>query len=235
MTPFMIVVVIVMMCVVLSFEKKESFVLIEGNVITDNSIVSGQGKVEILTEYPNFLTNEECDHIIEISKQSLHQSMVYSQSDDLYKQESRVSKQTWLRDTDDPVVNKIAERTSQIINLPATYAESLQVVKYDQGGFFIPHYDACQGTEEFCERMNGKGGPRYATFIIYLNDDFEGGETVFPRLDYSVKPERGKCVLFYSTLKDGNIIQESFHGGNPVKSGTKWICNKWYHLNKMSD
>jgi predicted 2-oxoglutarate/Fe(II)-dependent dioxygenase YbiX len=113
--------------------------------------------------------------------------------------------------------------------LPIENQEDLQIVSYKPGGFFTPHYDACDGKKDYCQRMDGSAGPRLFTYLIYLNDDFEGGETVFPKLNKSVKPKKGKCVIFQSTVSppDSRIILEALHGGNPVTSGNKWICNKW--------
>jgi prolyl 4-hydroxylase len=57
---------------------------------------------------------------------------------------------------------------------------------------------------------------RFATILLYLNDDMEGGETEFPRwlnADTSeglkVKPQVGKAVLFYNLLPDGNYDERS--------------------------
>jgi prolyl 4-hydroxylase len=82
--------------------------------------------------------------------------------------------------------------------------------------------------------MDGSSGPRIYTYLIYLNDDYEGGETAFPKLNIAVKPKKGKCVVFQNTLPqpDGRIPLEALHGGNPVTSGNKWICNKWIRVNK---
>lgn len=177
-------------------------------------------------EIPGFLTPEECDHIIYISEGKLEPSRVYKDSD-VVEKESRVSDQCWFKDTD-PVVTKISNLTR---SLQPGNQEELQVVKYPTGGFFSPHYDACDGTPEFCKRMNGTLGPRYATVLIYLNDSFTGGETRFPLINKSIKPEKGKAVLFYNVFPNGNLITESLHGGDPITSGNKYVCNKWVRLN----
>jgi prolyl 4-hydroxylase len=65
---------------------------------------------------------------------------------------------------------------------------------------------------------------------MYLNDDFDGGETFFPKINKKVVPELGKAVLFYSVNNNGVLLQKSLHGGLPVQSGEKWIANKWIHL-----
>jgi len=71
---------------------------------------------------------------------------------------------------------------------------------------------------------------RFATILFYLNDDMEGGETSFPlwlNAETSdallVKPERGKAVLFYNMLPDGNYDELSQHAATPVKKGEK-VC-----------
>jgi hypothetical protein len=180
-------------------------------------------------EIPNFLTSEECDRIIALSKDKLSDSKVYSDQEDLYQSNSRQSKQCWLED-DDNLVKSISDRVKTITNTQNRHQEHLQVVNYQAGGFFSPHYDACEGTTTYCSRMNGSQGPRYLTFLIYLNDEFEGGETVFPKIKKEVKPKKGKAVIFQSVDQDGVIIKEALHGGKPVKNGEKWIANKWIRL-----
>jgi predicted 2-oxoglutarate/Fe(II)-dependent dioxygenase YbiX len=174
---------------------------------------------------PNVLTPAECQEIIKMSEGKLEDSTVYNSSNDKLDTNTRISKQCWLDDSSS-VVNKISERASAETGTSKKNQELLQVVRYTDGGFFTPHYDACKGDPEYCKRMNAETGIRYVTFLVYLNDDFEGGNTVFPKLGKSVKPKQGDAILFYNT-RDGQIIDESFHGGDPVIKGTKWICNKW--------
>jgi prolyl 4-hydroxylase len=67
------------------------------------------------------------------------------------------------------------------------------------------------------------------TFIVCLNDDFEGGETKFPNINKSYRLRAGDVLLFDCLnnyeFKDFRAI----HGGLPVTSGEKWICNLWVH------
>jgi prolyl 4-hydroxylase len=113
---------------------------------------------------------------------------------------------------------------------PIEHQESLQIVKYEKEGHFIGHYDACFGTADFCERLNSGIGPRYMTVLIYLNDDYKGGSTSFPRINQHITPEKGKAIIFYNVHKDGTLIYESFHQGNKIEDGTKWIANKWIRI-----
>jgi len=80
-----------------------------------------------------------------------------------------------------------------------------------------------------------RGQPsRFATLLLYLNDDMEGGETTFPLWRnantpgaLTVKPEKGKAVLFYNLLPDGNFDELSMHAALPVTKGTKYLANLW--------
>ena len=181
-----------------------------------------------IIEIPNFLTNEECDKIIELSKGNMFSSKVYSQNEDLYDNKTRISEQCWLNDND-LFIKNITDKVKSHTNTHNNYFEELQVVNYQPGGFFTPHYDACVGNKSNCERMN-KEGPRYLTVLFYLNDNFEGGETIFPKINKLVKPEKGKAVIFQNVDNNGVIITQALHGGEPVKNGEKWIANKWIKL-----
>ena len=183
-----------------------------------------------IQELPNFLTEEECDVLISLSKNRLVPSVVYNGNEDLYNTLDRKSDQTWLNDNEHHIVNSISDRIAKLTGTNKNNQELLQLVNYTENGFFNPHYDSCNGSKEFCKRMNAPLGPRYITLLIYLNDSYTGGETVFPKIGKSVKPEKGKAVLFYNVTPDGDVIDESLHGGNPVLSGEKWIANKWIRL-----
>ncbi len=85
--------------------------------------------------------------------------------------------------------------------------EGTQLVRYTSGGHYIVHSDVGQRT------LN-----RYYSVVCYLNDDFEGGNTRFPAIDYAVTPQCGKAILFPSRY---------LHGGEPVNSGEKFILISW--------
>jgi prolyl 4-hydroxylase len=75
---------------------------------------------------------------------------------------------------------------------------------------------------------------RFATILLYLNDDMKGGETSFPRwlnadtnAPLKVKPEKGKAILFYNLLPDGNYDERSQHAALPVTQGDKYLANLW--------
>ena len=58
-----------------------------------------------------------------------------------------------------------------------------------------------------------EGGKRFLIMMVYLNDDFEGGETVFPVLGDTITPKKGRLLLFPPTW---NYLH---HGNPPLKPG----------------
>ncbi|PNH00268.1 putative prolyl 4-hydroxylase [Tetrabaena socialis] len=182
-------------------------------------------------EIPAFLSPAECAEIMRTAVHAgLSESEIYGTSTDEVDRKSRHSYTAWLPAATSALVRKVNRLTAEITGYPEENQEDLQVVHYPEGGFFNPHYDCCDGGPQECSRMDALGGPRHITVIIYLNDDYEGGETAFPKLGITVRPETGKAAIFWSTDKNSILVPQSFHGGNPVTNGEKWICNKWIHL-----
>jgi prolyl 4-hydroxylase len=183
-------------------------------------------------EYPGFLTDAECDAVVEAAKQKgLKKSTLYElNGEPSYDATIRNSEQAWLYPEDDDVAADVAAvvaaKVAALTGLPVSHQEAVQVVHYTAGGLYKPHYDALRAWGPFGGIFDRN--PRLYTVLVYLTDDFVGGETHFPRIGYTVKPEKGKAVLFQNvTRMFGGRIKASQHGGNPVESGEKWIANVW--------
>lgn len=75
-------------------------------------------------------------------------------------------------------------------------------------------------------------GARALTFLLYLNDVEEGGETDFPSLNIRITPKKGKAVMWPNTLsEDPQLMDErTYHQALPVKKGVKYAANAWIHL-----
>ena len=68
---------------------------------------------------------------------------------------------------------------------------------------------------------------RISTLIMYLNDVEEGGETIFPSLNLSIKPQKGMAVYFEYFYNDQAVNELTLHGGSPVIKGEKWVATQW--------
>jgi len=113
--------------------------------------------------------------------------------------------------------------------MPLEHQEDLQIVKYTKDDFYKHHYDTPYKDLPI-SKFNRLCGPRLATFLIYLNDDFEGGETEFIIINRTIKPKKGKALLFYNIDINLTLIPESMHRGKIIKKGEKWIANKWIRV-----
>ena len=199
----------------------------------------GRGYSSIDSEYiypvlhPDFVTPDENDYILKNAGPMFRESLLVSGS----LENVRQSKTAWLS-RDDPVVANIIHRVCSLTNLPFENAEKMQVVEYEPNGYYRPHYDASCDDKEECVEFEKNGGQRIVTMLIYLNDQYEGGATHFPKLNTSYKPPKNTALLFYSLEKNGGKCHPlSLHAGTPVISGKKYIANIWlrehaYDVNK---
>jgi hypothetical protein len=78
--------------------------------------------------------------------------------------------------------------------------------------------------------MAGLRGNRTWTFMVYLNEELEGGATRFTKIDYAIKPKTGMAVLWNNLHVDGSINPFTMHCGEPVISGHKLIITKWFRV-----
>jgi len=82
--------------------------------------------------------------------------------------------------------------------------ELFRFYKYQPGQEFKKHRDQSY--------IRADGEASYYTLMIYLNENYEGGETTFNNL--TIQPKKGLALVFLHNLE---------HGGSPVKSGSKYV------------
>lgn len=180
----------------------------------------------------NFLSPEECDYLIQRAQESgMKRSTVVSSK---MKQEistDRTSYTTNLKKNQNQIIQDIEHRASLITNNHPDTIEPLQVVRYEKGQQYKPHYDffvpGAAGTKEAIE----KSGQRTSTLFVYLNDllpNEMSGHTEFPKLNLKIKPERGMAVWWQNIDKNGNLDYNTLHAGNPPDFSTKWGANIWF-------
>ena len=165
------------------------------------------------TVIKGIITKEERDHIIKEATNKLEPSELSAKKE--IDTTVRKSETAWL-DLDDPIVSRVVDRCLQFMDRPKDNCENLQVVKYTPGGYYKPHFDS----------INDEN-PRLYTFLIALNDDYEMGETEFPNLERKYKMKECDGLFFHNLDNYELCSSKSLHGGRPVKSGEKWICNLW--------
>lgn len=89
-----------------------------------------------------------------------------------------------------------------------TNHDNYQILKYGVGQKFTNHQD------------DSEQNHRRISSIYYINEDYEGGELLFPRFDITYKPKANEVIFFPSTYVYN-------HSVNPVISGTRYAVVSW--------
>ncbi|CAL0330686.1 unnamed protein product [Lupinus luteus] len=201
--------------------------------------------------YQSFLTHLECDHLVSIAKSELKRSAVADNlSGESKLSEVRTSSGMFISKNKDPIVSGIEDKISAWTFLPKENGEDMQVLRYEHGQKYDPHYDY------FADKVNiVRGGHRYATVLMYLTDVTKGGETVFPLAEeaprrrgsetsnndlsecakkgIAAKPRKGDALLFFNLHTNSTPDTSSLHAGCPVIEGEKWSATKWIHVDSF--
>ena len=124
----------------------------------------------------DFLSSEECDMIINHIDNNNYASTIYKQAESKNaKSNVRTSKSSAMNVKKAPFIRDIDRRMSRAINVPLELGEPTQGQMYEVGDEFKDHCDFFK--MDTVKDHTKNWGNRTWTFMIYLNDDCEGGET----------------------------------------------------------
>ncbi|CAM8976452.1 unnamed protein product [Rhodiola kirilowii] len=214
------------------------FRLSQGSAIRLKKYTIDPSKVSQLSWHPRafvfrgFLSDEECDHLIELARDKLEKSMVADN-------ESGKSVESEVRTSSGMFLNKAQDEVVAAIEKELLHGHSC----LKNGQKYEPHYDF------FHDNINQQlGGHRVATVLMYLSNVEKGGETVFPnaleklsqpkdenwsdcaKTGNALKPLKGDALLFFSLHLNATTDENSLHGSCPVIEGEKWSATKWIHV-----
>lgn len=91
--------------------------------------------------------------------------------------------------------------------------ENYSLLRYSPGQYYREHYDGPTASA------------RSVSVLIYLNDDYDGGEIEFINFNEKIKPRAGTVILFPSNYAYRHIA-------HPVLSGTKYVITTFLHDRK---
>ncbi|GAB5499004.1 MAG: hypothetical protein PsegKO_13150 [Pseudohongiellaceae bacterium] len=178
--------------------------------------------------FEDFLSELEIEQLLNAAQSKLKQALV-SSADAGVESPGRTGRNCWIPHGYNAVIEDLAQRVADIVGIPLEFAESLQVVHYQQSQQYAPHYDAWDAATERGQRCMAKGGQRLLTCLLYLNEPDSGGGTSFPNLDMEVRARKGRMLLFHNCHQGSTVRHpDSLHGGMPVLQGEKWACNFWF-------
>ena len=130
-------------------------------------------------------------------------------------------------DTMDVVTELIRTRISAATRLPVPLFEPSQVLRYTVGQSFKPHHDYLDPNNPGYREELARNGQRIATFLIYLNDSYDGGETAFPAIGLRHRARAGDALFLANVSRDGAPDPRTLHAGMPPTAGEKWVFSQW--------
>lgn len=188
---------------------------------------------------PNFLTTEMCDQLVAyIQTQPENDLTVFSAEKSNQTGTTAVTVEKEARNSQTvpiepvlPIVTKLMrEIVRDYINpfygVRVKDSELPKILIYHPGGHFKEHIDS----EALFNDGSGvlqwrKNVDRDISLMLYLNDDFVGGELEFIHQAITIKPRKGMMVAFPS---DHRFL----HGVKPVTRGTRYAMVEWFSLGK---
>jgi prolyl 4-hydroxylase len=172
------------------------------------------------------LTATECAYLVERGQPGLQPSMVVDPNDGrLVPNPIRTSDGAHFGVYDeDLAINALNRRIAAFSDTRIEQGEPMQLLRYRPGQEYRAHVDA----------LPAEANQRVATVLVYLSDDYEGGETVFVRTGLSFRGRVGDALLFRNVTPDGRPDPMALHAGRPVTRGVKLIASRWIRAQAFS-
>lgn len=176
--------------------------------------------------FEGFATDAECDWLVERCRGRLGPAQVYEDSGAELKSNAGRSNSEAGYDLEaaDLVLSVIHDRIARASGVPAINFEVGKLLPYEPGQTFARHSDFLQpDMQEYIDAF----GQRVATFLVYLNDDYDGGETEFTEVNFKFKARKGDALMFLNVDAGGDPDPMSMHAGLPPTRGEKWVLSQW--------
>jgi prolyl 4-hydroxylase len=197
------------------------------NIFLPNSIKLNSTKINLYT-VENFIDKQTCEIMIDIiKKNNVPSTVTGGNKRDKYDSNVRTSNTCFMDQTNKAVIN-LEKKISNYIGIEKARSETSQGQYYKVGNEFKQHTDWFTRNTNEWDIHASKQGQRTWTFMIYLNEVEQGGETEFIKLGTSIKPKQGMAVLWNNLYKNGQENGDTEHAGRPIINGEKFIITKWF-------
>ncbi len=202
----------------------------DGRCIVD----AGDREVQVLSTvahprvvvFGSLLSAEECAAIIAAASPRMARSETVAEATEGSEvNAARTSRGMFFERGENEVVARVEQRIAKLLRWPLENGEGLQVLHYQPGAEYQPHYDYFDAKHASTPTILKRGGQRVGTLVMYLNTPKRGGATTFPDIKTAVQPVAGNAVFFSYAQPDPSSL--SLHGGAPVLEGEKWVATKW--------
>ena len=206
--------------------KEDKFAAVQlsllGHVTCEQRLAQVQPKIisrdPYIALYPGLFSAAECKYLAVLAAPWLEKAMVNVEGDEARFETVRDADSSAIAHlTEDLVVQRINRCIAAATGTRPEWGEPLNVLRYQPGQQYRPHHDG-----------RGPGdAARIMTALIWLNEQFDGGETDFPKLNIRVRGGVGDMLVFRNVHDDGSQDDRLLHAGLPVTSGVKWMASRW--------
>jgi prolyl 4-hydroxylase len=177
----------------------------------------------------SFISPAVCDWIIGRARGRLTRALVYNAvNQEDYVSSTRTNSVANISLADIELLDVLLQvKMSHACRIPMSHMEAPAVLHYAVGEEASNHYDFVNpDTPDYAAEI-ARNGQRILTFLIYLNEDYEGGETNFPTLGVSHKGRRGGALFFANAHADLMPDMRMLHAGRTPARGEKWIVSQF--------
>ena len=171
--------------------------------------------------FPGLFTPAECAYLIQVAGPALKPSVVVDPHTGRQAPHPvRTSSAAAFPFVDEnPAIHALNRRLAAVSDTDVRSGEPLQILRYAPGEQYREHSDALPGVAPEEQRV--------LTFLVYLNEDYAGGETAFPSLGIKVRGRTGDGLMFRNASADGALDSQAVHAGLPVTQGVKFLASRW--------
>jgi hypothetical protein len=183
----------------------------------------------LIKSFQDFLPAAICRRLIQHSSRRLKPALVYDAVNRRnYKSATRTNSIAEFNLVENDLINfLIQERMSAACGIPMVQMEGTAILNYRPGQEISDHYDFVDPDMPDYQKEISENGQRVITFLIYLNDDYRGGDTIFPKLGIRHKGRTGDGLFFVNALPNGDSDLRSLHAGTAPLNGEKWIVSQF--------
>jgi prolyl 4-hydroxylase len=174
---------------------------------------------------PGFLTRDECAFLARLARPRLQPAVVIDPRTGQYvRHPVRTAHSVGFPFVDEgPALHAINRRIAAATGTSYEQGEPTQILSYGPGQEYKLHSDA----------LASDPNQRVGTFLITLEDQFEGGATLFPRLDIRWRGNVGDALHFVNVDAAQRPHPGAWHAGEPVTKGRKVLLSKWIRAHAL--
>jgi prolyl 4-hydroxylase len=182
-----------------------------------------------MTRYPEFLPPAWCAYFRERAAPKLKRAQVYDYRRGVLKQDAmrtNTGAPFSLIETD-LIIQLVRARIASAAQTAVAALEPFEVLHYFIGERYNYHIDYFHPELPNYKDLVAAKGQRVKTCLVYLNEDYDGGETDFPKAGVKFRGRTGEALFFDNVLPDGSGDLKTVHAGLAPLRGEKWLLSQW--------